>query len=852
MSKRPSGAQFRAEKKKQKKEDESLRGSIQKLFAAQSVATSSSNSNDEPLLSNEEDDFPIEATSIETDHELETILHQNTDSPSQTQHAAEAEEIEARASHSVLCNSIQVHDPHSWPQILSDGIRDFIIDSGPPKQVLNVNTFPQTDGRSFSQKLFFVRLPNGEKLHRTWLIYSESSDSCYCFCCALFDRDSNKFSKAGVGYRSWKNIHRDLTEHGHNQKHALAFSTWKQYEKRLQTASTIDYHHKKMIEKETEHLKQVFVRVVHGVKYLASQSLAFRGGSDRLYVENNGNFLQLMETIAKFDPVMSEHLRRFTNHESNQHFLSHRIQNELLGMISSAVTEQIISMIHDSIYFGIIVDCTPDLSHKEQMSIIIRFVHHAADNRRFRICEKFLAFSEVSDKTGKGISKAILDQLSKYNLEIRNIRGQGYDNGSNMKGKNIGVQKQILDKNSRAFFGPCACHSLNLVINDAASSSSEITAFFAIVQQLYVFFSDSTVRWDILQKHAADSKAIVLKNLSTTRWSSRVSALKCLHSNLPQIYDALLDVYETTTDNKAKNVANGLAEKISNFKFICSVIIWYNLLNSVNIVSKLLQAKTIDICKCLEQINHLKSYFANLRQNDPAIEVFMDSAVSIAGDMNVTANFEETARFRMRHRTARGAEGPDEPVEDPKTRFKIDFVFYLLDVVINSLDERFEQLTSISLNFKVLFNINDENITLDDCKAVETALTGRENDEIEKDIDGTDLYNEIKLLQHLYTPILKTDKSPLGILNYLAENMLLELFPNLVIAFRILITLPIGVASAESSFSKLKIIKSYLRTTMSQERLTDLAIISIEKDHLSDELINGVVNKFAELRARAK
>lgn len=102
-------------------------------------------------------------------------------------------------------------------------------------------------------------------------------------------------------------------------------------------------------------------------------------------------------------------------------------------------------------------------------------------------------------------------------------------------------------------------------------------------------------------------------------------------------------------------------------------------------------------------------------------------------------------------------------------------------------------------------------------------------------------------------PILEAVQSPLAILNYLAENTLLELFPNLVIAFRILITLPVGAASAESSFSKLKIIKSYLRTTMSQERLTSLAVISIENDHLSDDsLLNGVVDKFAAIRARSK
>ena len=48
----------------------------------------------------------------------------------------------------------------------------------------------------------------------------------------------------------------------------------------------------------------------------------------------------------------------------------------------------------------------------------------------------------------------------------------------------------------------------------------------------------------------------------------------------------------------------------------------------------------------------------------------------------------------------------------------------------------------------------------------------------------------------------------------------------------ILLTIPVTVATAERSFSKLKLIKSYIRSTMSQERLNGLAILSIEKHML--------------------
>ena len=61
------------------------------------------------------------------------------------------------------------------------------------------------------------------------------------------------------------------------------------------------------------------------------------------------------------------------------------------------------------------------------------------------------------------------------------------------------------------------------------------------------------------------------------------------------------------------------------------------------------------------------------------------------------------------------------------------------------------------------------------------------------------------------------DNSPINVLNYIKR---LEFFPNVCIAFKILLTIHVTISSAETSFSKLKLIKSYLRSTMSQERLS--------------------------------
>jgi hypothetical protein len=76
------------------------------------------------------------------------------------------------------------------------------------------------------------------------------------------------------------------------------------------------------------------------------------------------------------------------------------------------------------------------------------------------------------------------------------------------------------------------------------------------------------------------------------------------------------------------------------------------------------------------------------------------------------------------------------------------------------------------------------------------------------------------------------------------------LYPNASIAYRILLTIPVAVASVKRSFSKLKLLKSYLRSTMSQERLNELAILSIGQDLLENIEYKSLISNFAAQTVR--
>jgi hypothetical protein len=221
----------------------------------------------------------------------------------------------------------------------------------------------------------------------------------------------------------------------------LRYQEWIEAESRLKGGNTIDKLEKLLIQKESERWKNLLTRLMNITVYLAENNMAFQGSSNKLYTHTSGKYLGLVQLLAKFDPVMQEHVSHILKGELGDHYCRKNILSKLIELMTERVNSKLISCAQNAKYFSIIANCTSDISHVEQLFLMTRFVDLTNENADAEICERFLGFTSVDVSTVKGLSDVTLKSLEKNKLELKHCRGQGYDNGANIKGKNSGVQK---------------------------------------------------------------------------------------------------------------------------------------------------------------------------------------------------------------------------------------------------------------------------------------------------------------------------------------------------------------------------------------------------------------------------
>lgn len=204
---------------------------------------------------------------------------------------------------------------------------------------------------------------------------------------------------------------------------------------------------------------EVLSRLIAITLFLARQGMSFRGDDETSSSQNRGNFLELVELFSKNDSVIKLHLDAVKENQRTQKrplvsLLSNRTQNDLIKALAISVKRVIREEIQESKIFSILLDETTDVSHTEQVSFVVRYVHN------MKIKERFIQVCNVHSTSRDALENLVMALLEENDLKIEDIRGQGYDGAANMSGHYKGLQSRILKQNPKALYVHCQAHCL--------------------------------------------------------------------------------------------------------------------------------------------------------------------------------------------------------------------------------------------------------------------------------------------------------------------------------------------------------------------------------------------------------
>ena len=156
--------------------------------------------------------------------------------------------------------------------------------------------------------------------------------------------------------------------------------------------------------------------------------------------------------------------------------------------------------------------------------------------------------------------------LCELKLPLENICGQSYDNASNMKSSEKGLQVLFKNINKCSDNVPCAAHSFNLVGEKLCLLCLKSLIILCILQELYVFFSGSSRRWGIL--NTPGNLDFSIKSLSVTRWSAHYKAVRAIKKGYRGILQILTHIFEDSEEEPGcKRDVKYLFHKLLNLEY---------------------------------------------------------------------------------------------------------------------------------------------------------------------------------------------------------------------------------------------------------------------------------------------
>lgn len=273
------------------------------------------------------------------------------------------------------------------------------------------------------------------------------------------------------------------------------------------------------------------------------------------------------------------------------------------------------------------------------------------------------------------------------------------------------------------------------------------------------------------------------------------------------------------------------------------VVVWDVFLERINKVNVQIQISNIDLITVADHYESLRKFFIAEREN---FKYFEEKAIELSLSKEYTREMEK----RQPKRKKRFDETPDEDIGIAASDyFSVNTFLVVIDRLISELAKRQEAYQEFNDKFSFLTKMNE---------LLPSILTGKASF-LEKmypnDLE-TDLVQELLHFQSYLSSerisIKPISGSLISLSSFLQEQNLENIYPNLDIVLRMALCTPATNCSCERSFSCLKRVKNYLRSTLSQEKLNALALLCIESELMDKISYGDIINDFANSKSRKK
>jgi len=297
-------------------------------------------------------------------------------------------------------------------------------------------------------------------------------------------------------------------------------------------------------------------------------------------------------------------------------------------------------------------------------------------------------------------------------------------------------------------------------------------------------------------------------------------------------------IHSSTEKSTTKCEAKGLLKNLKSLEMGILTALWNDILERFNCISKKLQSVHIDLTTVVTLYKSLIHYIQDLRNSFAYYEKL--------GKEKSGVDQYKIERKRKR-KMPYGESNQNNSTFQQSDSFRVNIFTVILDSLLTELNKRKSAYDTVNIKFGFLFNLTKLPLSKVREQAIQLQLEYLEN-------LGSSFSNEcIHFRSHLSG--LEDNNLPIIVIDLykiFKDPNISSLCPYIEIALRMYLCSPVSNCSAERSFSALKRIKSYLRSTIDNDRLNSLAILSIEAEITSSLKYKEVIEEFSLQKAHRK